>query len=226
MPEEAVLGPREAALLQAWLSPGYPTGAFAYSHGLEQAIADGDIHDPASLETWLTGLLEHGGGRTDALLIAEAWRAPDDDGSIERSRALASSVERLTETEAQGRAFAAVTAAAYTGPIGTDAAPPYPVALGRAARCAGIPLAALLPLALQAFATNLISAAVRLVPLGQTDAQRVVHRLLPVIADVAAEAQHAAEEAAAPLDAHGSACFRGDIAAMRHETLQTRLFRT
>ncbi|MEL7174797.1 MAG: urease accessory UreF family protein, partial [Pseudomonadota bacterium] len=97
----------------------------------------------------------------------------------------------------------------------------------RAARAAGIPLAALLPLALQAFATNLVSAAVRLVPLGQTEAQRVVVALLPVIARTAAEAQAALHAAAAnPLDAHGSACFRGDIAAMRHETLHTRLFRT
>ncbi|MEM7496735.1 MAG: urease accessory UreF family protein [Pseudomonadota bacterium] len=227
---EAALGPREAALLHAWLSPGYPTGAFAYSHGLEQAIAAGEIADTASLESWLTALLAHGGGRSEALLVAEAWMAPEDDRPAERARALAASAERLRETEAQGRAFAAVTAAAYTGSLGDDRALPYPVALGRAARAEGIPLAALLPLALQSFATNLVSAAVRLVPLGQTEAQRVVHALLPVIARVAAEAHMAAKGMVRagmdPLDAHGSACFRSDIAAMQHETLETRLFRT
>lgn len=226
-PAETTLRPEAAALLQAWLSPGYPTGAFAYSHGLEQAIAAGDITDTASLEAWLTALLEHGGGRSEALLIAEAWLAPESDAPAEHARALAISAERLTESESQGRAFAAVTAAAYTGSLGDDRTLPYPVALGRAARAAGIPLAALLPLALQAFATNLVSAAVRLVPLGQTEAQRVVVALLPMIARTAAEAQAALHSAAAnPLDAHGSACFRGDIAAMRHETLHTRLFRT
>ncbi|MEM9762350.1 MAG: urease accessory UreF family protein [Pseudomonadota bacterium] len=222
---ETTLRPEAAALLQAWLSPGYPTGAFAYSHGLEQAIAAGDITDTASLELWLSALLEHGGGRSEALLIAEAWLAPESDAPVEHARALATSAERLIETEAQGRAFAAVTAAAYTGSLGDDRALPYPVTLGRAARAADIPLAALLPLALQAFATNLVSAAVRLVPLGQTEAQRVVVALLPVIARTAAEAQTALQSAT-PLDAHGSACFRGDIAAMRHETLHTRLFRT
>ncbi|MEM6943695.1 MAG: urease accessory UreF family protein [Pseudomonadota bacterium] len=226
-PSDAALGPREAALLHAWLSPGYPTGAFAYSHGLERAIADEDIADAAALEGWLTDILIHGSGRSEALLIAEAWLAPEDPAVVERARALAASLERLLESTAQGRAFAAVTADAWNGPRMAETAPPYPVALGRAARAAEIPLTALLPLALQAFAANLVSAAVRLVPLGQTEGQRVLRALLPVITATATEALEAAtRHRDRPLDAHGSACFRSDIAAMRHETLETRLFRT
>ncbi len=203
--------------LALWLSPGYPVGAFAYSHGVEWAVSEGLISDAASAGGWIEGALRHGAGRTDAILAAAAWRAPESEEPADLARALAASAERLTETEDQGAAFAAVTSAAF-GP--EMPAAPYPVAFGRAARAHGAPLLPALTLFLQAFAGNLMSAAVRLVPLGQTEGQKALARLLPLCAELAAEA------AEAPLDAAGGAALLSDIAAMRHETLQTRLFRT
>jgi len=159
----------------------------------------------------------HGAGRTDAILLAHAWRAPADAHLATLAGALAPSAERLVETEAQGAAFAATTAAAW----GPDmAASPYPVAVGRAAALNGVPLAETVALYLHAFAANLVSAGVRLIPLGQTSGQAIVARLAHVIRTVAAEA------VGASLDEIGTACILGDIAAMRHETQAVRLFRS
>ncbi|MBK0398679.1 urease accessory protein UreF [Limibaculum sp. M0105] len=203
--------------LATWLSPSYPVGAFTYSHGFEAAIGDGAIHDAETLAAWIADTLEHGAGRTDAILLAHAWRDPVDEQVAELARALAPSSERLLEAEAQGNAFAATTAAAW----GPDLpAAPYPVAIGRAAAQHGLPLEDTAALYLHAFASNLVSAGIRLIPLGQTEGQGVVARLAPLIRRIAAEA------IGASLDDIGSACFIGDIAAMRHETQSVRLFRS
>ena len=209
--------PDAASVLHAWLSPGYPVGAFAYSHGLETAIADESISDAASLERWLQDLIVHGGGWTDAVLLAAAWTAPEDDAPAGMARALAVSAERLTETMAQGTAFADVTSAAWGHPVLPAA---YPVAFGRAAAAHGLPLRETLTVFLQAFAANLVSSAVRLVPLGQTDGQAVVARLVPLCAETAERA------ARSSLDDVGGCALRSDIAAMRHESQTVRLFRT
>ncbi len=146
--------------LVAWLSPGYPVGAFAYSHGLERAVADGAVRDAATLQAWVGDVLARGSGRNDAILLAAAHRAPDDPEPAELAAALAVSRERLLETEAQGAAFARTTAQAWGAGDGAPA--PYPVAVGRAAAAAGAPLETALTLYLQAFAANLVSVAVRL----------------------------------------------------------------
>lgn len=215
--------PDPAALLMAWLSPAYPVGAFAYSHGLEQAISEGAVDGPDSLGAWVGDALAHGAGRTDAILAAHALRAAaaSDSAAVaglaELALALAPSAERAMETALQGAAFAATTREGW-GIAVADA--PYPVAVGAAAGQAGVPVAALLPLLLQGFAANLISAGVRLIPIGQTDGQRVLAGLMPAVAQLAAEA------GAAPLEAIGSAAFALDIASQRHETLGTRIFRS
>jgi urease accessory protein len=192
-------------------------GAFTYSHGFEAAIAVGAIRDAETLEAWIEDTLEHGAGRTDAILLAHACREPVDEGIADLARALAPSAERLVETEAQGTAFAATTAAAW-GPAMPPA--PYPVAVGRAAGHHGLGAEETAALFLHAFAANLVSAGIRLIPLGQTEGQQVLARLASLIRRIAAEA------AVAPLDAVGSACVLGDIAAMTHETQNVRLFRS
>lgn len=202
--------------LTAWLSPAYPVGAFAYSHGLEWAAAAGDVADAASAEAWIADCLAQGAGRTDAILLAQAWRGGDAAELDELARVLAPSAGRLLETAAQGAAFGAVTEAAWGG--GEPLA--YPVAVGRAAAAHGIPLEATAQMYLGAFAANLVSACVRLVPLGQTEGQRIVAALAPLTGRVAAEAL------AATLDDIGGCAIRADIASMRHETQATRLFRT
>lgn len=199
--------------LSAWLSPAWPVGAFAYSHGLEQAIADGAVHDAPSARDWIADVLEQGAGRNDAILLAHAWRGED---VAELALALSGGAERRRETAEQGAGFARV-ASAVEAPL---PAAPYPVALGHAAARAGVPLVPVLVLFLQAFAANLLAAAVKSVPIGPTQGQVLLADLMPRIRAVAAEAE------SAPLDDLGGAAILGDIAAIRHETLEPRIYRT
>ena len=204
--------------LVQWLSPAFPTGGYAFSHGLEWAVWAGDVTTAAQLQVWIGAVLTEGAGRTDAILLAQALR-PDADlpALAALAGALAASRERLTETLDQGRALA-TTVAALTG---RDLAPmPYPVALGAAARPLGLPVGRVVALYLHAFTSNLVQAGVRFVPLGQTEGQAVLAALHPLIDRAAAEA------AEADLDRIGSGAFRSDLAAMRHETMDVRIFRT
>ena len=209
--------------LFAWLSPAYPVGAFTYSHGLEWAVEAGDVRDVATLIAWIADVLRHGAGRTDAVLLACACRAAGvgDTAALaevaELAEALAPSAERLLETASMGAAFAEVTAAAWSADPRPAA---YPVALGCAVAQHGIPLDQAVPLYLQAFAGNLVSAGIRLGVAGQTDAQRALASLMPLSAAVAAEA------ITLTIDDIGGSVLRSDIASMRHETQATRLFRS
>ncbi|WP_235981555.1 urease accessory protein UreF [Methylobrevis albus] len=219
--------------LLAWLSPAFPVGAFTYSHGLEWAIEAGDVTDAASLTDWLGAVLRHGAGWNDMILFAHAHRAAaaGDVQAIaalaELGHALGASKERRLEAGAQGRAFAeaigktwgsatlnALAAHAPRAPL------PYAVAVAVAAADHGLPLGRAAEATLAAFSANVVSAAVRAVPLGQTDGQRVIVALEKVVAEVASGA------IIAPLDAIGGAAIAADIASMRHETQYTRLFRS
>jgi urease accessory protein len=213
--------PGAAALyrLMAWLSPAYPVGAFSYSSGIEWAVETADIKDAATLKRWLSIVIGEGGGFCDAVFFVHAHRAVEvnDDTALrevaELAAAFAPSKERHLETTAQGRAFVEATraawpcaaldrlAAVWDGPVA------YPVAVGVAAAGHGV-------------AANLISAGVRLIPLGQTDGQRLLAAFEPIVAATAARA------AATPLDQAGGAAFRADLASMHHETQYTRLFRS
>jgi urease accessory protein len=224
----------EAAVLYrllAWLSPSYPVGAYSYSHGLEWAVEAGLVRDRAGLVAWLATLIRHGGGWLDAVLLAHghaAVTARDDTAWCELRRlthARVGTAELALETRAQGEAFAAASLASWPGADGRlerllagEPPPTYPLAV--ACACHGVPLALALPAYLQAFAANLVSAAVRLVPLGQTDGQRAVAALEPVVAEVASLAP------ACPLDELGTSTLMVEIGSMRHETQHTRLFRS
>jgi urease accessory protein len=218
--------------LLVWLSPAFPVGAFAYSHGLEWAQEAGDVTDAAGLQAWLADLLEHGAARNDAVLFVVAHRAlaAADDAALaeaaEIALALASSEERRLETVTQGDAFLIAAAkswpcaalerlrAAWPGPAA------YPVAVAAAAQGHGIAAAEALPAFLLGLVSNLVSAAVRLGIVGQTDGQRVIAALVPAVTALAAELRDAT------LDDLGGAAFRSDLAALRHETQYTRLFRS
>ena len=208
---------RVLQILAAWFSPGYPVGAYSYSHGLEWAVEAGRVRDRAGLAAWVGDLLEFGSGRTDAMLLAAAWRGDDPAATAALAEALAPSAERHLETMAQGAAFARTTSAAWGIAVSPVA---YPVAVGSAARSLGLPLRSVATLYLQAFAANIVSAGVRLIPLGQTDGQRITAGLLPLAASVAVAAV-----AAEPADLGGSA-IGADLAAMLHETQYTRLYRS
>jgi urease accessory protein len=200
------------------LSPGFPTGAYAYSHGLEWAVERGDVTDADALRDWLADILLHGSGRNDAILLRHAHRGGELSALNDLAAALAPSRERRTETLDQGTAFIAA-AAAWDPPQLPDRVA-YPVAVGALAARHGIDEDATTAAYIQAFATNLISAAVRLVPLGQSTGLRVLADLEPIILEVAAGSR------SATLDDLGGCAFRADLAAMHHETQYTRLFRS
>jgi urease accessory protein len=218
--------------LMTWLSPSFPVGAFSYSSGIEWAVEAGDITDAATLKAWLSAMLSDGAGFCDGILLCHAWRAcaGQDDRALtevaELAAAFTPSRERHLETTAQGRAFADIARAAWDcpalerlvqawpGPIA------YPVAVGAVAAGHDVALDLALHAFLHAQAANWISAGVRLIPLGQTDSQRVLAALEPIVAAAAERAL------AATLDDLGSATFRADLASMHHETQYTRLFRS
>jgi urease accessory protein len=219
-------------LLFVWLSPSFPVGSFAYSHGLEWAHEAGDVTDCASLREWLSDLLAYGAARNDAVLLAEAHRAARaaDEARLravaELALALATSSERRLETVTQGEAF--LRAIAPSWPCKTTAdlrrtwtdPVAYPVAVGVVAAGHCVALADALPIFVLGFVSNLVSAAVRLGVVGQTDGQQAIAALVPTVHEVAAFAE------ASTLDDLGGAAFRSDLAALRHETQYTRLFRS
>jgi urease accessory protein len=217
--------------LLVWLSPAFPVGAFAYSHGLEAAVEAGAIHDAATLQLWLEDLIANGSLKVDAVLAATAWRAAmakDMDALREVNElalALSPSRERYLETSAQGKAFITAIKAAWNCEIIStmsiwedDIA--YPIAVASAAAGHGIGLKTLLPTYLLGFLSNLISAAVRLGPVGQTDGQRVTAAVLTKLQVCAQLAQ------SSTLEDLGSTALRSDIFSMQHEVQYSRLFRS
>jgi urease accessory protein len=218
--------------LMTWLSPAFPVGAFSYSSGIEWAVEAGDITDAASLQDWLSAMLTDGTGFCDGVFVAHVHRAAmtGDDAALreiaELAAAFVPSKERQLETSSQGRAFIEIARSAWNCDgldrlIATcDAAIVYPVAVGLVSAAHGIPLAATMHGFFHAITSNWISAGARLVPLGQTDSQRVLAALEPVVVATGSRAMTAA------LDDLGGATFRADLASLRHETQYTRLFRS
>ncbi len=211
------IDPRLLTLTQ-WLSPAYPVGAFAWSHGLESAVRQGWVTDEVSLQSWLTDILAEGSGKADALWIRLAWQGDRSVAELDAlARAWQPSRERLREAERQGTAFVQVTADVWDLDL-----PPMllPVALGEAARQMDMSVEPVAALYLQSFAGNLVSAAQRLMPLGQTAAQGVLARLAPLCAELAAGTE------GLTLEDMASCAFLSDVASMKHETLEPRLFQS
>ncbi len=208
--------------LLAWLSPGFPTGAYAYSHGLEWAVESGDIHNGDTLSAWLADLCAHGSGRNDAILLRHAHRAARDPAALAELAELAAAVvpsrERHAETIDQGTAFLRA-ARAWDCPSLPQAVA-YPVAVGALAGWHRVDENLTVAAYLQAGAANLISAAVRLVPLGQTTGLQVLAAIEPIILRITEDTD------TATLEHLGGCTFRADLAGMRHETQYTRLFRS
>jgi urease accessory protein len=217
--------------LMTWLSPAFPVGAFSYSSGIEWAVEAGDIVDGATLQDWLASMLD-GPGFCDGVFLAQAHRAAAcSDHAVlrevaELAGAFAPSRERHLETAAQGRAFIEIARAAWNCDgldrliAACEGTTVYPVAVGIVSSAHAIPLASTLHAFLHALTSNWISAGSRLIPLGQTDSQRALAALEPVVVATGKRALGAA------LDDLGSATFRADLASMRHETQYTRLFRS
>ncbi|WP_137124372.1 urease accessory protein UreF [Roseomonas sp. HF4] len=218
--------------LLAWLSPAYPVGAYTYSHGLETAVEDGAVRGRDDLVAYVMAALRVGAGRVDGALLAAVHRAMVAgrtralDDIAELGAAWRGTPETALEAEGQGTAFMSVTLAAWPEPRLAAFAARHPrrivhaVAFGAAAAAHGVPLDQAVFGYLSAFAANLVSAGVRLVPLGQTDGQKATAALLPVVA-AAVDAALAAD-----LDRLGTSSPVLDILSIRHETQYTRLFRS
>lgn len=203
--------------LAQWLSPAYPIGAFAWSHGVEQAVQDGQIADADGLDAWLRACLHEGSGRSDAIWLRLA-AGPEDLVELDaQARAFAPSAERLAETVRQGAAFVRTTNAVWGLHLPELV---LPVATGRAARLMALDEDACVLLYLQSFLSNLVSGALRLMPIGQTEGQRVLATLQQDIIRVEAETRGATRN-----DIFSNA-FLSDIASMRHEALKPRLFQS
>jgi len=220
------------ARLLTWLSPAFPVGAFSYSHGLEQAVEAGLVSDRATLVTWIDGILRFGAGRLDAMLLLEAHRAVtlSDAARLQSVAALAAamrgSAELALESTAQGAAFLKAIGAGWPHLAETpilrslDGALAYPVMVGAVTATAGINEISTLYAYLTAFCGILVSSAQRLAPIGQSQGLAAIAILEPTIAGQVAVLR------AAPFETLGGVALMVDWCSMRHETQETRLFRS
>jgi urease accessory protein len=220
---------------QSWLSPAFPTGSYSYSHGIEWAVEAGHIHDRKSLVDWLEADLCYGSGRNEAIFFTEAWRcAAENDCEkllevAELAAAFRGTSEFALETSQQAASCLATLRRVWPDPIleilseslsELRIAPVLSVVVGVRAATQDIPAPLALPAFLQSYVANLVTAGVRLVPLGQTDGQLAIAELEPAVLAVAAQA------GCATIHDLGSAGFMVDLASASHETQYTRLFRS
>ena len=227
--------PRALLRLQSWLSPTFPAGSYSYSHGLEWAVEAGHVHDRKSLVDWLEADLSYGSGRNEAIFFSEAWRcAMDDDCAklieiAELAAAFRGTSEFALESSQQAAACLATLRQVWPDRLldwlsktlcqhHVHAA--LAVVLGIGAARQGIPAGLALPAFLQSYVANLVTAGVRLIPLGQTDGQLAIAKLEEAVLAARAQAEKAT------IDDLGSAAFMVDLASMAHETQYTRLFRS
>jgi urease accessory protein len=218
--------------LLAWFSPSYPIGAFSYSHGIEFAVESGRVTNVATLTQWIAHILRHGAGWVDAVLLKEAHAAAADPVRLDELADLAAawrgSAEMALESCQQGGSYLSVTRTAWGeskildafAAVRTDKPVPLCIAIGVAAAAHDLKVETVLASYLHAFAANLVSAAVRLIPLGQTDGQRALSQLMPVVDSVVPCAR------ACALEDCGTASPMVDLMSMMHETQYTRLFRS
>jgi urease accessory protein len=218
--------------LMTWLSPSYPVGSFCYSHGLEYLVETGAVSDVDCLVRWLNDILLLGTGRNDAILLAHAYNAVLQGNSAglwdaaDHAGAIASGAERYRESNTQGRAFADITMATWGSASLSEFCASYPrtiafpIAVGIAAADHQIELPLVLHAYIHAFAANLVSAAVRLIPLGHTDGQRALMLSESAVAAAAAEGE------GGDLSQLSNAAILSDMASMLHETQNARLFRS
>jgi urease accessory protein len=221
--------------LQSWLSPAFPNGSYSYSHALEWAVEAGHVHDRNSLVDWLEADLCYGSGRNEAIFFSEAWRCAIDDNSerlfqiAELAAAFRGTSEFALESSQQGAACLATMRRVWPHRVLDRLAdmlreahvqPALAVVLGACSIMQGIPASVALPAFLQAYLANLVTAGVRLIPLGQTEGQLAIAELEDAVLATSTQAK------TATIDDLGSAAFLVELASMAHETQYTRLFRS
>ena len=202
-------------VLFSWFSPNFPIGSFNFSHGLEAAVEMKFIHDSFTLEKWISNLITDGSGKTDVILLSNAYRGKNIN---ELALALCPSKERWIESIKLGKSFSKNIRDNWSYNIEDDLA--FPVALGKAGSFFSIPLDQLLIIFLQSFASNLITFGMKHIPLGQSAGQKILINLIPVI-----QAQSMKYKNYDIKDI-GSSAFISDLASMYHENLKNRIYQT
>ncbi len=233
--EQCRFPPLALLRLQSWLSPAFPTGSYSYSHGLEWAVEAGHIHDRKSLVDWLEADLCYGSGRNEAIFFVETYRcAVDDDRAklfeiAELAAAFRGTSEFALESSQQAAACLATLRRVWPDRVldwlsdilcERHVQPALAVVLGVRSARQGIPASLALPAFLQSAIANLVTAGVRLIPLGQTEGQLAIAELEKAVLAASAQVKKAT------IDDLGSAAFMVDLASMAHETQYTRLFRS
>jgi urease accessory protein len=233
--EQCHLLPLALLRLQSWLSPAFPTGSYSYSHGLEWAVEAGHVNDRESLVDWLEADLCYGSGRNEAIFFSEAWRCTRDNDSTrlfeiaELAAAFRGTSEFALESSQQASSCHSMLRRVWPDRLldtlsqwlsERHVPPALSAVLGVRSATEGIPLSLALPAYLQSYLANLVTAGVRLIPLGQTDGQLAIAALEEAVLATSAQARNAT------IDDLGSAAFMVDLASMAHETQYTRLFRS
>ena len=233
--ENGAVAPRSLIRLQSWLSPAFPSGSYSYSHGLEAAVESTQVHDRLSLVDWLDADLRYGTARNDAIFFVEAWRCAVDICHArlveiaELSAAFRGTSEFALEASQQGTSSLATLREVWPDQAIDSLSerlrlrriqPVLPVVVAVRSAAEGVPVEVALRAFLHGFVSNLVTAGVRLIPLGQTDGQRAIAELEDAVLDAS---EHALT---ATIDDLGSAAVMVDLASMSHETQYTRLFRS
>jgi urease accessory protein len=229
------LSPLSLLRQQSWLSPAFPTGSYSYSHAIEWAVEAGNIHDRKSLVDWLEADLCDGSGRNEAIFFREAWRCATEDDCEQLievaglAAAFRGTSEFALESSQQARACLATLRQVWPDHLIESLSelllergihPALSVVLGVRAAQQRIPYILAAPAFLQSYLANLVTAGVRLIPLGQTDGQLAIAGLEEAVLTASAQAEQAT------IQDLGSAAFMVDLASAFHETQYTRLFRS
>jgi urease accessory protein len=233
--ETEYAAPQSLIRLQSWLSPTFPTGSYSYSHGLEWAVESKKLYDRRSLVDWLDADLRYGSARNDAIVFVEAWRCVPSGRQAqlleiaELAAALRGTSEFTLEASQQGTSCLATLRDVWPDPAIDSLSeqlqlrrirPVLAIVLAVRSATEGVPAGLAVRAFLHAFVSNLVTAGVRLIPLGQTDGQRAVAELEDAVLDASERAMRAG------IEALGSAALMVDLASALHETQYTRLFRS
>ena len=202
-------------LLLSWFSPNFPIGSYNFSHGLEAAIDMNFVNDIVSLENWITYLISYGSGRNDSILLSNTYQGKKIN---DLAFALCTSKERWVETKQLGNAFCKNINENWSFNIGNNLA--YPVAVGKAGAFFKIPLEQLLITFIQSFVSNLVNVGIKHIPLGHSDGQKILIKLLPTIKELALNYKDYY------IDDVGTSAFISDLTSMYHETLKNRIYQT
>jgi urease accessory protein len=212
-------------------SSALPVGTFVYSDGLEMAVSSGDVHDEATLFAWLDDALEAGNGAVEAAIVARVHAAcetkrPEDVARWDRElTALRDTDEMRAQSRAMGAALVRLLRAQPADIAALACVPPaeshYATVAGCALAAFGVERSAAVIGYLHAWATHLVVAGSKLIPLGQSSAHRVLRNLAGPIARCA--------ERACDLDDDGifeQCAWGASLASMQHEVLYARLFKS